>query len=308
MGKITTKQFQVLSDVDMAWDFMVEAYEGVGDKGTESVEAPFFEYALTSMWMDKSYLHLCRFWLEEDVVVGFVFYENPVTNIHFVLRPGYEWLADEMIVYADEAFPEYLGEKEFVFSECQTELMEAAEKRGYKLSDKEREYRLDMTKASLAYELPEGFRFVEPEEIDALKLSRCMWKGFNEWELGPFENWTVPDESSDWSTYKSYLGVWGNVMAPPPHSTYEYSVAIADEKGEYACFAGMWWVEENKLAYLEPLCTIPEYRHRGLAAAALTRHYRTFKELGGKFLTGGGNEFYKKIGYDTEVYSLIYKK
>ena len=308
MGKITTKQFQVLSDVNMAWDFMVEAYEAVDDKGTESVEAPFFEYALTSMWMDKNYLHLCRFWLDEDVVVGFVFYENPVTNIHFVLRQGYEQLAEEMIAYADEVFPAYLGEKEFVFSECQTALTEAAEKYGYKLSDKEREYRLDMTKSSLNYELPEGFHFVEPEEIDALKLARCMWKGFNEWELGPFENWTVPNESADWSTYKSYLGVWGNVMAPPPHSTYEYSVAIADENGEYACFAGMWWVGENKLAYLEPLCTIPEYQHRGLAAAALTKHYRTFKEMGGRFLTGGGNEFYMKIGYDTEVYSLIYKK
>ncbi len=29
-------------------------------------------------------------------MVGFVFYENPVTNLHFVLCPGHEELADEV--------------------------------------------------------------------------------------------------------------------------------------------------------------------------------------------------------------------
>mgnify|MGYP003303238733 FL=1 len=70
----------------------------------------------------------------------------------------------------------------------------------------------------------------------------------------------------------------------------------------------MWWVPENGLAYMEPLCTIPEYQHKGLAAAALTEHYRRFKKMGGKLLTGGGSEFYKKIGYDVEEYSWVYQK
>lgn len=308
MGKITTKQFQVLTDSNMAWDFMVEVYEDTGENGIENAEAPFFEYALTSTWMNKSYLHLCRFWMDEDMVVGFVFYEDPVTNLHFVLRPGYEELADEMITYAIEAFPDVNGEKEFAFSTGQKALMEAAEKRGYKLWKKEREYRLDMTASALNYELPKGFHYVDPAEVDAVKLTRCTWKGFNEWELGPFENWDVPNDKTEWSPHKSYTGVLGNVMAPPPHSTYEHNIIIANEEGEYVCFSGMWWVPENKLAYMEPLCTIPEYQHRGLAAAALTAHYRRFKEKGGRFLTGGGNEFYRKIGYDTEVYTLIYRK
>lgn len=308
MGRIKTKQFQILTDTEMAWNFMVDVYDVISDKDTENVEAPFFEYALTSTWMNKDYLHLCRFWLDEDEVVGFVFYENPVTNLHFVLRPGYEELADEMIAYAIEVFPDINDEKEFVFSEAQKALIDAAEKRGYKLCHKEREYRLDITSSALNYELPEGFHFVEPDEVDPLKLARCTWKGFNEWELGPFENWDVPDNNTDWNPYKSYNGVLSNVMAPPPHSTYEYNIIIANENEEYVCFSGMWWVPENKLAYMEPLCTIPEYQHKGLASAALTKHYQRFKEMGGSILTGGGNEFYKRIGYDTEVYSLVYKK
>ena len=39
MGKITTKQFQVLTDIHMAWDFMVEVYDDKGEKGIENAEA-----------------------------------------------------------------------------------------------------------------------------------------------------------------------------------------------------------------------------------------------------------------------------
>ena len=69
---------------------------------------------------------------------------------------------------------------------------------------------------------------------------------------------------------------------------------IADENDEYACFSGMWWVERNKLAYMEPLCTIPEYRHRGLAAAALSRHVQRLRPLGAERMTGGGNPFIRR--------------
>ena len=74
MGEIKTKQFQVLTDINMAWDFMVEMNEDAEGKGISNAEAPFFEYALTSTWMNKNYLHLCRFWMDEYVVVGFFFY------------------------------------------------------------------------------------------------------------------------------------------------------------------------------------------------------------------------------------------
>ncbi len=259
MRTIRTKQFQVLTDINMAWDFLVEMYNIASNTGRGSIEPPFFEYALTSAWMNKNYLYLCRFWLEEDLVVGFVFYEN-LTDIYFVLRPGYEELAEDMIVYAKNAFHEWNGEMNFIFSKGQKELMTAAEKHGYQLAYKEKTHVLDMTKAELNYELPEGFHFVDPADVDPVKLARCTWKGFNEWELGPFVDWDVPNEKADWTPHKSYNGVLGNVMAPSPHSTYEYDVIIANDEGEYVCYSGMWWVPENGLAYgLAYLISTPQY-------------------------------------------------
>ena len=81
----------------------------------------------------------------------------------------------------------------------------------------------------------------------------------------------------------------------------QLDVVIADEAEEYVCYAGMWWTPENHLAYMEPLCTIPEYQHKGLAAAALTEMYRRTKVLGATHMTGGSDGFYKKIGYLSAV-------
>ena len=59
--------------------------------------------------------------------------------------------------------------------------------------------------------------------------------------------------------------------------------------------------DKNKLAYMEPLCTIPEHRRKGLAVAALSEHYRHLKPLGATRMTGGGDPFYKKIGYQSGI-------
>ena len=75
-----------------------------------------------------------------------------------------------------------------------------------------------------------------------------------------------------------------------------------------ASYAGMWWTPENKLAYTEPLCTIPEYRRKGLAAAALSELYRRTKALGATHMTGGDNGFYKAIGYKPAVKWTWWKK
>lgn len=280
---IKTKQFQILTDINLVWNFMTDIYDPYFANG---VAAPFFEYALTSKWMDKEYLHLNRLWMAGDIVVGFVFTEAVVTSVFFNLRPGYEGLADEMVEYAQNSFPDLGGERELVIFSGQEALIRAAEKEGYKVSYENADFLFDFRKSGLSYDLPEGFHFVDPFKCDLLKLAKCTWNGFNAEELGPFKNWNIPDSETPWNPHKAYTGVVNSAVAPPPHATHEYNVIIADENEDYVCFSGMWWVPENKLAYMEPLCTVPEYRRRGLAAAALTQHYRRLKVLGAEYMTG----------------------
>ena len=301
---ITTKQFQKFTDLDLVWKFLVEIYEYKKDNG---VAAPFFEHAIKASWMDSSYSYLDRLWFDEDKVVAFVFYEAPITNIYFNVRPGYEYLADELIDYAITTMPNFDNEQQFVLFGGQDYLKEAAAKRGYKQVYEYVDRVFDFEN-ELNYELPEGYHFVEEKDIDVTKMAKLCWYGFGHGERCEFKDYDKYDDSLDWTPAKSYKDIVGDFMAPSPHSTQEYSVVIADVNEEYACFAGMWWIPENKLAYMEPLCTAPEHRRKGLAAAALTRHYRRMKALGATHMTGGEDPFYEKIGYGDGFHWSFWKK
>ena len=301
---ITTKQFQILSDINLAWDFLVETYDW---KNASGRPAPFFEYALTATWMDSSYSFLDRFWFDGDKVVAFAYYEAPVTDIYFNVRKGYEFLADELIEYAVTTMPHFNGEQQFVFSDGQQFLKDAAAKHGFKQVYEYEDMIFDF-KNELNYELPEGYHFVDHKDIDIVKCSKLCWYGFGHGERGEFTGWDKYDDSLEWTPAKSHKDGWASFMSPTPHETPQYNIIIADENEEYVCFSGMWWVPQNHLAYMEPLCTHPDYRKRGLAAAALTKHYRTLKPLGATHMTGGDDEFYKKIGYGKGYHWTIWRK
>lgn len=85
---------------------MLKSAMPIGENG---MPAPFFEHALSSSWMDKNLLYLNRFWLDDNVPVAYVYYENPANHIFFALMPGYESLANEMIAYADRYMPKRQG-------------------------------------------------------------------------------------------------------------------------------------------------------------------------------------------------------
>lgn len=53
---------------------------------------------------------------------------------------------------------------------------------------------------------------------------------------------------------------------------------------------------------------IPEYRKRGLAAAAFSKHYSKLEPLGAEIMTGGGDEFYHRMGYEDCVHWLHFRK
>ena len=302
---IRTKQFQILTDIDLAWKFMTDVYD---HEETNGQAAPFFEYAIISSWLDKDYLRLNRFWLDGILPVAFVFYEQPVTTTYFVLRPGYEFLAGEMIEYAETAYPKFDEPRELIFTSGQTALIEEARKRGYHMEYEETDRIFDLREGKLDYQLPDGYHFVNSKDSDPLKSAKCLWDGFNSEEFGEFKDWNIPTKNGGLSPHELYQNVLCATISPSPHATYDYTVIIADENEEYVCFSGMWWVPENKLAYMEPLCTVPSHQHKGLAAAALSRHDEVMRELGAEILTGGGNEFYKKIGYQKEHIRLHMKK
>jgi GNAT superfamily N-acetyltransferase len=88
-------------------------------------------------------------------------------------------------------------------------------------------------------------------------------------------------------------------MFSGPNCRPELGRVVIAPDGEYACMAGMWLDEVNRYAYLEPLCTVPEHRRRGLAAHALTEAMRATAALGAEYCFGGVVDFYTALGFET---------
>lgn len=286
---ITRRNYRPLCDFAAVRQFMVEIYERDWRNG---VPAPFLEYALCCSWMDTSLTHRFSLWEEDGRIVALVFYENPASDVYFSLRPGYERLVGEMMDYAEADMPKTDGAQRFVLFGGQKALVEAAECRGYTRTGGYNELVYDFSKP-LEYPLPQGFSFVPPDKLDYAKISECCYRGFN-------------NEQTDGPWDGDYEDVVRISLAP--NSTLPLCAVVQNERGEYVCVAGMWWTPENNLAYMEPLCTVPEYRRRGLAAAALSELYRRMKPLGATHMTGGDDPFYAKIGFEPCIEWVYYER
>lgn len=286
---ILSRTYSILKDHMAVYDFLCDIFAPDNRNG---VPAPFVEYALCSDWMDASLCHRWRIWEEDGKMVGFCFTENPPEDVYFCLRQGYEALAEEMVQYADAHMGKSNEKRRLVIFEAQKAFLQAAEKLGY---HKEFGYTEYCYHYDVPWDrtLPEGFQFTAPGEVDAAKALECCWKGFDhEAEEGP---WDGDIES-------------GLHLLSAPHCTPECAMAVVDEKGDYAVYAGMWWTERNRLAYLEPLCTVPEHRRKGLAAALLCEMAKRMKEKGATLMTGGGDPFYQKIGFKPTIQWSFWKK
>ncbi len=141
-------------------------HPGLSETGS-GVAAPFFEYALQSSWMDQSYSFLDRLWLDGDRVVAFVFYEAPVTDIFFSVRKGYEFLVDELVDYTVNAMPDFDRKQRLVLFNGQEYLKEAAAKHRFIMTEEYEDRYFDF-RNELNHPLPEGYHFVEPEDVNGL--------------------------------------------------------------------------------------------------------------------------------------------
>ena len=168
MKNVTQRPFSILADCGKIYQFLLETYERDWRNG---VPAPFFEYAYASFsyWMDISYSYKNRIWECDGEIVAFCFYENPVTDIYFCLKPGYEELAFEMVTYAHGNMVTNEEDIRFVLFGGQDALMNAAQQLGYGQNSEHWDMQYNFEN-ELHYPLPKDFHFVNPQDLDMSKV------------------------------------------------------------------------------------------------------------------------------------------
>ncbi len=288
---IKRRMYRILSDFKKVYEFFTETYEIDLRNG---VSPCFFEYGQSFQSFDYSQSHRIALWEEEGTLVSVVFYEIELGTAYFNLRPGYEFLADELIEYAAGNLTTDDKPLCLRLMSTQSALRESAAANGYILERSHPEGVYEFSKGLIPNELPQGYRFFDnqAEGRDMYNLDRCLWYGFGHGEEGE------PDRD---------LSFRFHTMASPNFRD-DLDVIVIAPNGEYVVYAGMWLIAEKGLAYLEPLCTLPEYRRLGLAKAALGELQRRTSNLGATHMTGGSNPFYFKIGYEEKLLFETWRK
>jgi GNAT superfamily N-acetyltransferase len=131
-------------------------------------------------------------------------------------------------------------------------------------------------------DLPQGFRLKSlAEENDLVKVDRVLHRGFNHPGEPPAD------------------GVEGRKrMQSGPHFRHDLTIAVEAPDGAFACFAGLWFDSRNRIGYVEPVATDPDYRRLGLGRAAVMEGVRRCGELGATVAYVGSTlPFYVSMGF-----------
>lgn len=289
---IKIRRYSLLADFDKVSCFIDKNYDS--DTLNSYLLRPFFEYAHTHPAFNHKLTHRFGLWEDDGKLVGVTCYEMDLGGCYISVKEGYENLFQEIVDYSEDELAKAIDNKRKLgvwITDKERQKSKILQEKGYKKVYSEPVNIFTYDKEFLEVKLPEGFSIISLEdENDFKKINDCLWKGFNH---GP-----EPDDDLDCRM----------LMQSGPNFSKELTTIIKAPNGDYACFAGMWFNEANKYAYLEPLATTPEYRKMGLATIALTEGMKKTKLLGAKYCFGGMFDYYKKIGFETICYREKWEK
>ncbi|MBE6049698.1 MAG: GNAT family N-acetyltransferase [Clostridium sp.] len=263
-----------------------ERYTGEGMQ--ENWHIGRLDWMLNHDYTNPELLHSIGVWKEDNEVVGTVIFDVEHPPVYFLCKPGYEHLYNDMYEYAKDTFKtdkwcekgnwiktvikdeqkvlaEFLKDKGFVFDGWPEDILELK-------CDANNKYN---------YSLPEGFSvttFKNEKNYD--KYAELLYKGFDH----------EGEESAD-VTYES-------VPFREPHWNDDLKILVKSPEGEWAAHCGMWYVPGTTTAYIEPVLTIPKYRKKGLAKAAIYEAINRCADLGAKrVIVISDMDFYYSIGF-----------
>ena len=95
----------------------------------------------------------------------------------------------------------------------------------------------------------------------------------------------------------------------PVFRKLDLSLAAVSTDGTLTAYCCVWYRSDTEYAYVEPVCTVPAFRGRGLAAALLSEALARAKALGAKeAYVISDLPFYRKLGFETARHYRFYWK
>ncbi|MGV8981653.1 GNAT family N-acetyltransferase [Clostridium sp.] len=289
------RHFKYLKDYNSVYEMLAENYKPNNSSG--NMLPAEFEYCFCHPHMDLKSMSRSGVWEYDNSIIACAHIEFKLGKAYFEIANGYNYLREEMLDFSEQ----YLyGIKEdgttFLsvrVPQSQYEFKKYVENRGYTFTEESARYCLPLDK-DFEVKLPEGFKIISLfDGVDHAKIQIAIQLGFGH---------KIEDITGDHLANSL-------ICSTGPHFKPDMNYIVIAPNGNYVAYGGFWYDKRTDLAYLEPLCTHPDYRHKGLSKAILNKGMNECKKLGAKYCTDGSQDFYYNLGFKKyNSYSWWYKE
>ncbi len=258
--KTTARHYDHDTDYDRVGEFLVNSYSTAGDH--INWLQPRWEYMHYHPNITKVDLSSFGVWEAEDEIVAIVHLEHYVGTAYFEIDRAHAYLKGEMLAHAEEHLcaPTSSGKALTIYVNDRDSAFQAiAEEAGYRKRSRSEEMScLAIPSEFPAISLPDGFQLKSlAEDNDMYNMHRLLYRGFNHGDEPP----------DDGIAEREF-------MQSAPNYEMDLNIVVEAPGGGFASYCGTWYEPVNRIAYVEPVATDPDYRRMGLAGAAVLEGIR----------------------------------
>ncbi len=256
-----------------------------------------FEWMIEHPEFDKSLKEAIGLWRDGERVVGAAIYDMYFGEAFCAALPGYAAVYPEILDYAFRELRDDSGLAIAVCEECAEEIA-AAKKLGFVPEAQAETVMRRELDSTLPVSLPEGYTLTElgPEKEDYKEIQWLFWQGF--------------DHGTDRAAFEAdFAGTATFAPGRRVHFDPRLSIAAIGPDGQKAALCCLWFLAGTDYAYVEPVCTVPAHRGKGLGKAILHEAMNRARALGAqRAYVISDQVFYEKLGFEKDRRFPFFRK
>ena len=254
-----------------------------------------FEWMMEHPEFDKSLTESIGLWMDGEEVVGAAIYDMYFGEAFCGVLPEYETLYPEILDYAYRELRDDNGLGIAICDESAKEL-EAAKQAGFSLAEQTETIMSIKLDNAFPVQLPDHFCITELDPTrEPYAFQWLLWQGF--------------DHGTDKAAFEKDGDIIIEIPVFRKHFDPTLSIAAKNGGGEYVSYCCLWYSGKTDYAYVEPVCTVPRHRGKGLAKAVVYEALNRARSLGAKkAYVLSDMPFYEKLGFRKDKHFTFYWK